>query len=150
MKMSGFVFMLFIAIMADTGAYAQSKIDTNSEELLQEFQQTTEKWMLAYNSEDAQNLVPLYAEDADYISSHVAGLEANGRSKLIENFQKGMSMGGHIDSIDILKIEVSCDMATLLCRYQANNNGEIAIGRNLLVMKKIDGVWLISLHMTFV
>lgn len=92
----------------------------------------------------------MYTDNADYISSHVEGLEANGRDKLIANFQNGMNMGGYIDSIEILKMNVSCDMATLLCKYQATNNGVTVIGRNLLVMKKIDGIWLIALHITVV
>jgi ketosteroid isomerase-like protein len=120
------------------------------ENLKQVFQQQTEQWREAYNSKDAQNLVPFYSEDASYISSHVEGLEANGRDQLIANFQRGMSGGGHIDSIEIMKMDVSCDQATLLTKYHANNSGQIVVGRNLLVMRKIDGRWLIVLHMTVV
>ncbi len=61
-----------------------------------------------------------------------------------------MNMGGHIDFIEILKMNVSGDIATLFCKYQATNNGVTVVGRNLLVMKKIDGSWLIKLHMTVV
>ena len=44
----------------------------------------------------------------------------------------------------------SCNMATLLCKYQATNSGVTVTGRNLLVMKKINGKWLIAVHMTVV
>jgi ketosteroid isomerase-like protein len=130
--------------------YSQTTDNVNLTQLMQEFQISTEKWRLAYNSRDAQNLIPLYTEDADYISSHVAGLEALGRDKLIANFQNGMNMGGYIDSVEVLKMHVSGDLATLLCKYQATNSGVTVVGRNLLVMKKIEGNWYITLHMTVV
>jgi ketosteroid isomerase-like protein len=118
--------------------------------LKKEFQEQTQKWKDAYNSKDARNLVPLYSEDAQYVSSHVSGLVVQGRDKLIANFQNGMNQGGHIDSIEILTMNISCDLATLLCKYQATNNGETVIGRNLLILKKINKQWLIVLHMTVV
>jgi hypothetical protein len=59
-----------------------------------------------------------------------------------------MSGGGHIDSIEILGMNVSCDMASLYCKYKATNNGVTVTGRSLLVMKKIKEKWLIINHMT--
>ncbi len=139
-----------LALIWTFNAQAQVRTESNDQTLLAEFKTNTEKWKEAYNSRNAQNLVPLYTEDAKYISSHVAGLEAIGREKLIANFQNGMNMGGHIDSVEILFVNVSCDLATLVCKYQANNSGQIAVGRNLLVLKNINGKWLIAIHMTVV
>jgi hypothetical protein len=45
---------------------------------------------------------------------------------------------------------LSCDLATLLCRYEASNSGQKAVGRTLLVVKKSNNKWLITLHMTVV
>jgi ketosteroid isomerase-like protein len=129
---------------------AQSTDGLDTTKLMKEFRNQTENWMNAYNSRDAQNLLSLYSEDAQYISSHVAGLVAIGREKLIANFQNGMNMGGHIDGVEILSMNVSCDLATLLCRYQATNSGVTVTGRNLLILKKIDDQWLIIIHMTVV
>ncbi len=143
-------FLVLIFTLGVISLFAQTNNENSSNQLLKEFEVRTEKWREAYNSKDSQNLVQLYTEDADYISSHVSGLEAIGRDKLIANFQNGMNMGGHIDSVKILKMEVSCDIATLYCKYQATNSGVTVVGRNLLIMKKIDGVWLIALHMTVI
>lgn len=77
----------------------------------------------------------MYSEDADYISSDVAGLEADSRAEIIANFQNDMNMGGHHNSIEIQKINVSCEIETLCCKYQATNNVIAVVGRNLLVMK---------------
>jgi ketosteroid isomerase-like protein len=143
------LFMMVIPLMT-TALYSQSIPGKADEELLKEFQLQTEKWKEAYNSQDAQNLVPLYWEDALYISSHVKGLEARGRERVIANFQNGMDMGGYIDAVEILTMQISCDLATLHCQYQATNNGVCVLGRNLLVMRKINGVWQIILHMTVV
>ena len=106
--------------------------------------------MNAYNGDDADKLIPLYSENAEYISSHVNGLVAKGRKRLIENFQNGINMGGHIDKVEILSMNYSCDLAALVCKYEATNRGQIAVGRNLLVLKNVDGIWLIVTHMTVV
>jgi ketosteroid isomerase-like protein len=108
------------------------------------------EWLEAYNGTDARELVPLYTEDAVYISSHVAGLVAEGRDRVIENFRRGMATGGHLDDLKILSINHSCDVATVLCQYFANNSGQRVSGRTLLVMKKVHGRWLIAIHMTVV
>lgn len=141
---------IVIALFISSSLLGQSTNNTDTLMLKKEFQEQTQKWKDAYNSKDARNLVPLYSEDAQYVSSHVSGLVAQGRDKLIANFQNGMNLGGYIDSIEILTMNISCDLATLLCKYQATNNGETVIGRNLLILKKINKQWLIVLHMTVV
>ena len=149
MKTSIFLTSLFVLFFAGISANAQQSQTVNSE-LKKVFETNMMQWKQAYNSGDAQNLVPLYTEDAIYTSSHVAGLEAIGRDKLIANFQNGISGGGHIDTIEILKMEVSSDMAYLFCRYQATNSGVTVSGRNLIVLRKVDNNWVISIHMTVV
>ena len=139
-----------IALIWAFNAHAQVRNESSDQTLLAKFRTNTEKWKVAYNSRNAQNLIPLYTGDAQYISSHVAGLEAIGRDKLIANFQNGMNMGRHIDSVEILSMNVSCELATLVCKYQANNSGQIAVGRNLLILRNISGKWLIAVHMTVV
>lgn len=131
-------------------AQEKEKPAVGRDSLLADFQSYVQDWITAYNGGDAGKLIPLYAEDAEYISSHVDGLVAKGRDRLIENFQNGMNMGGHIDSVEILSMNVSCDLATLLCKYEATNSGQKAMGRNLLVLKKINGAWLIVTHLTVV
>ncbi len=115
-----------------------------------EFQEMLEQWKDAYNSGDAQNLVSLYSADAIYTSSHVAGLEAIGRNKLIENFQNGINGGGHIDHIEIQSMEAEGGLAGLYCKYTATNAGVTVSGRNLLILKKQGEKWVIVTHMTVV
>ena len=115
-----------------------------------EFLRLAESWRLAYNSGDAKNLVSMYTEEAEYISAHVAGYVAHGRDAVIANFQKGMDAGGHIDAIDILSINSSCDLATLVCHYRGTNAGQKVDGRNLLVSENIKGKWLIVTHVTVI
>jgi ketosteroid isomerase-like protein len=122
----------------------------SSQALAEEFEELAEKWRQAYNSKDAANLSSLYAEDAQYISAHVAGYIADGHDAVIENFQKGMDSGGYIDSIELLSIDSSCDIATVVSRYRGVAGGQKVDGRNLLVWKNIHGNWLIITHMTVV
>jgi ketosteroid isomerase-like protein len=140
------IFSLFLIAITTNG---QTQISTTDKQFAA-FQQNVEKWKDAYNSGDAKNLIQLYTEDATYTSSHVPGLEAIGRDKLIANFQKGISGGGHIDKIEILTANVSGEMASLYCLYQATNSGVTVTGRNLLVLRKEKGEWLIFSHMTVV
>jgi len=142
------IILLFILI--GPGLSAQQLSQRDSLRLISVFKTKTDQWKEAYNSKDSRNLEPLYTSDSQYISSHVAGLVADGRKKLIDNFQNGMNMGGLIDSVEIIKMEVSCDLATLLCKYQATNSGVTVTGRNLLILKKIGTDWFIVLHMTVV
>ena len=148
--MKSFLLIPALLSLLSISLLAQPENTSDSKQLMQDFRRQTESWKEAYNSGNAQNFVTLYAVDAQYISSHVEGLVAPGRDRLTANFQNGMNLGGHMDSIEILKMDVSCDLATLLCKYQATNSGVTVTGRNLLVMKKINGVWLIILHMTVV
>ncbi len=143
------IFTSSILIISSYFTIAQTILSPDSKEFIQ-FQQNVEKWKDAYNSGDAQNLIPLYSEDAIYSSSHVPGLEAIGLEKLIANFQKGASSGGHIDKIEILSANLSKDMASLYCKYQATNSGVTVSGRNLLVLRNVKGKWLIFIHMTVV
>ncbi len=143
------LFLAALLICCSIITEAQTLVSHDSK-LFSKFLLNMEKWQDAYNGGDAQNLAPLYTEDAVYSSSHVPGLEAIGRDKLIANFQKGISMGGHIDKIEILTANISGEMASLYCLYQATNSGVTVTGRNLLVLRKVKGEWLIFSHMTVV
>lgn len=143
--------LIFIFLVFTTSIFAQIKNTTiEKDSMYINFHNLMQDWIKAYNGDDAKKLIPLYSEDADYISSHVSGLVAKGRDLLIENFQNGMNMGGHIDKVEILTMNYSCNLATLVCKYEATNNGQKVIGRNLLVLKKYDKLWLIVTHMTVV
>ena len=109
--------VLFIVVFFTRPAAGQNLNHADSLNLMSIFKAKALQWKDAYNSKDADNLVPLYTQDAQYISSHVAGLVADGRTKLIENFQNGMNLGGHIDSLEIIKMEFSSNLASLVCKY---------------------------------
>jgi ketosteroid isomerase-like protein len=144
--------IVFIVFSLHYSISAQTNIDQEliTDSMRVVFHNNMQEWMKAYNGGDANNLMPLYTDDAEYFSAHVKGLVAKGRNRLIENFQNGMSMGGHIDKVEILSINYSCNLATLVCKYEATNSGQKAIGRNLIVLKKVNNTWLIITHMTVV
>lgn len=110
----------------------------------------SQEWKQAYNNKDATKLIPLYAEEAEYISAHVPGYMARGRDAVIANFQRGAETGGFIDSVDVLSTHFSCDLVTLVTRYKGIAGGQKVEGRNLPVWKKVEGKWLIVTHMTVV
>ena len=147
MNLQVHIIIIMACVALNVSLQAQS--NTNAA-LLKEFQLKTEKWKEAYNSGDAENLIPFYTEHARYVSGHVEGLELTGRENLIANFQRGISGGGHIDNIEIINIEKSRGLVTILTKYQANNNGQIVKGRNILVLKKVNKQWLIVMHASIV
>src|SRR6185436_5257135 len=71
-----------LLLLFATTIEAQNKV-ADSLQLIDHFKHTTLQWKNAYNSTKAENLIAFYSIDAQYISSHVAGLVANGRDKLI-------------------------------------------------------------------
>lgn len=134
-------------LMIASPALSQEQANERNEA---EFQRSAYKWMEAYNSGNSADLGSMYTEDANYVSSHVHGLVAHGRANVEENFRRGMSSGGHIDTIVVMAASVSCDLAYVHSRYEATNSGKKAYGRNILVLKKIGRNWLIKEHMTVV
>jgi hypothetical protein len=93
------VIALFLLFFESSGI-AQREVGAPviSPELTQaEFSHIAEEWRLAYNGTDASKLSHFYAEDAQYISSHIAGLVATGRDRVIANFQLGMNNGGFLE-----------------------------------------------------
>ena len=128
----------------------RGRVAADSGESWAGFSSMIEQYREAYNNNNAGVLTSMYAEEAEYISSHVPGLVARGRNAVIVNHQRGMNLGGHLDSIELLTVNMSDDLAVLVCRYLANNAGQKADGRTLLVLKKKSGTWLIVTHMTVV
>ena len=124
--------------------------ESQSDSTAMEFSAIADRWLAAYNGTDPSALTPFYAPNAQYISGHVQGLVANGREAVIANFAKGMKLGGHLETMRVVDIHRSCNQAVVLCRYEANNSGQRASGRTLLVLEKYEDAWLIILHMTVV
>lgn len=116
----------------------------------EELQPLIHDWMNAYNLKDAGRLAAFYDENANYISAHVPELVLQGREAIQANFQRGMNAGGHIDGIRVLSRQVSCNLASLLCRYEATNGGQKVTGLNVITLKKVAGKWLILFHATVV
>jgi len=144
------LFSLLFGVL-QSGALAQQRTDSDSASpLTLNFRNLATKWQKAYNSKDARNFVELYADSAEYISAHVDGYVAHGRAAVIANFQRGMDIGGHIDSIDVQSVTTSGDLASVVCRYKALAGGKSVEGRNILVCRRIGGSWLIITHVTVV
>ena len=141
------------SVFGQAGGKTHAPVEGNTADTIPQgevFNAMTIRWKNAYDSGDATNLLRLYSEDARYISSHVPGLVAIGRDNVTAYFQAGISFGGHIDSITIDRMDLSCEIATLFCTYQATNSGVTVTGHNLMVLRKTGGGWLIILHMTVV
>jgi ketosteroid isomerase-like protein len=140
-----------LACLALSASAQQNSVTINAYNVIkEEVTLSTEQWKNAYNSNDVEKLAEFYAEDADYISPHVPGLMIHGRGQIKENFRRGIAGGGHIDSIAVQRSGSSCDLAYLICAYQATNSGVTVRGKNVLVMKRVGTRWLILTHASIV
>lgn len=118
--------------------------------LIAELRLRAEEFKNAYNTNDITTLAALYDENADYVSPHVPDLMIHGREQIKQNFAKGIAMGGHIDSIEVLTSGSSGQLAYMVTTYIATNNGVPVKGKNVLVMKRVKGQWLIVTHASIV
>jgi ketosteroid isomerase-like protein len=104
-------------------------------------------WKDAYNRGDAAKVAALYTEDGYYLSAHIL---AHGRAAMQAYWQHGIDAGGHIDFIKPLTIFRSGDLGYTVGVYQATNAGVTVDGRILIVLKKVNGKWLMAAHETVV
>ncbi len=117
---------------------------------INQFPRLAEKWRLAYNSMDTAMLATMYSNDAEYISAHVNGYILHGRDQVIANFKKGAESGGRLDTVQVLSVNSSGDMATVVTKYVGIAEGKKVNGRNLLFCKHVNSRWMIVTHMTVV
>jgi uncharacterized protein (TIGR02246 family) len=140
-----------LAAFCCTAAAQQNNVAIDGYNIIkQEVPLNTEEWRNAYNAGDVEKLAAFYSEDADYVSPHVTGLMIHGREAIKQNFQRGIAGGGHVDSIVVQRSSYSGDLAYMVCTYQATNSGVTVHGKNVLVMKKVDGRWLIVTHASII
>ena len=139
------------ACLSLTAAAQQNRASVGTYNVLkEEVALNAEEWRNAYNSGDVEKLAAFYSEDADYVSPHVPGLMIHGREAIKQNFQRGIAGGGHVDSIVVQRSSYSGDLAYMICAYQATNSGVTVRGKNVLVMKKVRGKWLIVTNASIV
>ena len=131
------------ATLITTSVNPNSNIDTSDKK---EILQIIEQWREGYNSGNAAKVASLYKEDAYYLTQHFITGIVSGRSEIQAYVQLGVDAKYHIDSIHAISIDCSGDFAYAITRYDATNNGQMAFGVNIVVLKKIGGKWLIVAH----
>jgi len=109
--------------------------------------QVSEDWIKFYNAGDAAKVAALYVEDGYYLSAHIL---AHGRQAIQAYWERGIKAGGHIDFIKPMTLYYTGDLAYCAGTYQATNAGVTVDGRILIVLRKVDGRWLMAAHETVV
>jgi uncharacterized protein (TIGR02246 family) len=109
--------------------------------------QVPEEWIRFYNSGDAAKVAALYTEDGYYLSAHIL---AHGKQAIQAYWERGIKARGHIDFIKPLAVHHNGELAYCAGTYQATNAGLTVDGRILIVLKKVNGKWLIAAHETVV
>ncbi len=109
--------------------------------------QVSEDWIRFYNAGDASKVAALYTDDGYYLSAHIL---AHGSQAIEAYWERGIKAGGHIDFIKPLTLYYTGDLAYCAGTYQATNAGVTVDGRILIVLRKVDGKWLMAAHETVV
>ena len=109
--------------------------------------QVSEDWIRFYNSGVAAKVAALYTDDGYYLSAHIL---AHGKPAIEAYWERGIKAGGHIDFIKPLTLYYTGDLAYCAGTYQATNAGVTVDGRILIVLRKVNGKWLMAAHETVV
>ena len=112
----------------------------------QEIRRFAERWKENYNQGNAAAIASLYSSDAYYLTQHYVSGIVHPRSMIQAYAQHGIDAHYRVDSIEVLHMNCSSDMAYAITRYQSMNAGQKAMGVNLVVLRKIAGKWLIVAH----
>ena len=105
-----------------------------------------DSWKDAYNAGDAAKVASLYSPDAYYLTQHYVDGIVHPRPFIQAYVQGGVDARYRIDSIETLSTACSGDVAYAITRYHSTNGDQKAMGVNLVVMRKIEGKWLIVAH----
>jgi uncharacterized protein (TIGR02246 family) len=103
-------------------------------------------WKAGYNAGDPEKVAVLYAEDATYLTQHFATGIVHGRAAIRAYVKKGTDAKYKIDSLTVLTSGCASDFAWAITRYESTNGVQKAFGVNLVLMRKINGKWLIVAH----
>ncbi len=109
--------------------------------------QVSEDWIRFYNAGGAAKVAALYTDDGYYLSAHIL---AHGRQAIEAYWERGIRAGGHIDFIKPLTLYYTGDLAYCAGTYQATNAGVTVDGRILIVLRRVNGKWLMAAHETVV
>jgi ketosteroid isomerase-like protein len=105
-----------------------------------------ERWKQGYNNGNAAQVARLYTADAYYLTQHFVTGVVRGRAAIQSYVQRGVDAKYHIDSIQIMAMGCSGEMAYTVGKYESTNAGQKAFGVNVVVLRKIAGRWMIVAH----
>jgi uncharacterized protein (TIGR02246 family) len=109
-------------------------------------QKVAQDWKDGYNSGNPDAVAALYAVDATYLTQHFATGIVHGRPAIRAYVKRGTDAKFKIDSLKVLASGCSRDFAYGITRYESTNAGQTAFGVNLVLLRKIEGKWLIVAH----
>ena len=108
--------------------------------------QIAEQWKSGYNDGNAAKVAALYTENAYYLTQHFVTGIVHGRAAIQAYVQSGVDAKYRVDSIEIIAMDCSGDLAYSIARYESTNAGQKAFGVNVVVARRIGERWLIVAH----
>jgi uncharacterized protein (TIGR02246 family) len=140
------LFLLLLAPLAFGQSFPERRQQCGIPSVESAIQKIAQDWKEGYNSENPAAVAALYAEDATYLTQHFATGIVHGRRAIQAYVKVGTDAKYKIESLRVLASGCSRDFAYAITRYDSINAGQSGFGVNLVLLRKIEGKWLIVAH----
>jgi uncharacterized protein (TIGR02246 family) len=136
-------FLLFtVGAAAQLRSSVKPKVE-DQQKFAAEMEKLRDTWVQEYNAGNADQVAALYSPDA--VLMRFDG-SVHGRDSIVAEFQRSIRGGTHGYSVNSLHAERSGDLGYDTGAYNVTLRDRVVEGNYLLVVKNINGQWLIVAH----
>lgn len=140
-----FLLLALTVLTAQTKPAPKSKTLEDQQKFASEMQNLRNTWVQEFNAGHAAKVGALYAPEA--VLMRFDG-SVHGNDSILAELQRSMSAGTHGYSLNSLHCERSGDLGYDTGAYNVTLRDRVVEGNYLVVVKNIDGKWLIVAHST--
>jgi hypothetical protein len=136
-------FLLFsVGAAAQVRSSAKPRVE-DQQKFAAEMEKIRDTWVQEYNAGHADKVAALYAPEA--VLMRFDG-SVHGRESILAELQRSISGGTHGYSLNSLHCERSGDLGYDTGAYNVTLRDRVVEGNYLIVVKNINGEWLIVAH----
>jgi len=134
--------LLNLGAMAQIRTALKPKVE-DQQKFAAEMEKIRDTWVQEYNAKHADKVAVLYAPEA--VLMRFDG-SVHGRDSILAEFERSISAGTHGYSVNSLHCEQSGDLGYDTGAYNVTLRDRVVEGNYLIVVKNINGQWLIVAH----
>lgn len=138
-----FLLLALTATAAQTKPAARPKAAEDQQKFAAEMQKLRDTWVQEFNAGQADKVGALYAPEAVLMRWDGS---VHGRDSILAELQRSISGGSHGYVVNSLHCERSGDLGYDTGAYNVTLRDRVVEGNYLVVVKNINGQWLIVAH----